>query len=300
MKSYLTALLFLFVLSAKTEESIIYKSLTLDSELEKDYRSFNLGAALSQKPQAESLYFSYGSIGLNTSSSRFETDGVTTVINNMDFNSGLAVAYDENFELLVNGGKTVSEETKFQKRYRNVEITFSKTGDQNSFPHFSLTGIFGSGDIEQTISFKVFNTTFTRTPEIDQSVTGAKIGFNPTDYLKFKLAIKGYVYSRSKEDLQKAYSSIFLNTNSTSLVSTIGGLPENSFDTSVNYFINDLYSIEFFYATSLLIITDNKDQRIGFTVTRFFETFSGNLGLSQNKTESQQSISMLIGAVLDF
>lgn len=125
------------------------------------------------------------------------------------------------------------------------------------------------------------------------------VGFG-WDYLKFKLAVKAYTYSKSKDDLQKAYSSLFLNTNSTSLVSTIGGLPENSLDLGINYFGNDLYSFELFYGTSLLIITDNKDQRLGASVTRYFNSFSGNIGFSQNKTESQQSNSLLIGAAIDF
>ncbi len=300
MRFFLTTLLIVFVLSAKAEERVIYKCLSFDSEVEKDYRSFNFGAVVSQRPQEDSLYFSYGSFSFNSASSRFETNGEETVINNRDINGSLAVAYSENFEFLINGGQAISEETKFQKRYRNMELTFSKAGEQNSFPHFSLTAIFGSADIEQTISIKILNTTFTRTPELDQSVTGARFSFSPTDYLKFKLGVKAYTYSRSKEDLQKAYSSIFLNVNSTSLVSTIGGLPENSLDVGINYFINDLYSAEFFYGTSLLIITDNKDQRLGFTLTRFFESFSGNIGLSQNKTESQQSNSILIGAAIDF
>lgn len=300
MKFFITALLFVSISSAKAEESVIYKSISFDSEIDKDYRSFNFGASVSKKPQEDSLYFSYGSFSLISASSRFDTDGETTVINNRDINGSIAVAYAENFEFMINAGQAISDETMFQKRYRNAEFTFSKAGEQSSFPHFSLTALFGSSDIEQTISVKILNTTITRTPQLDQSVTGARISLSPTDYLKFKLAVKAYTYSKSKDDLQKAYSSLFLNTNSTSLVSTIGGLPENSLDLGINYFGNDLYSFELFYGTSLLIITDNKDQRLGASVTRYFNSFSGNIGFSQNKTESQQSNSLLIGAAIDF
>ena len=275
-------------------------TLRADSEFGSKYRALRIeGRAAEMKPES----WHFAGLGLTAGSAvsknENKTTGEITENTTREFSGNLAAGYNKEWLLTLSYDWSHTPDTEFKQNMTGIQLTYTHPyGDGQSW------GLgFGNyqGKIEHHLSFKILNTTITRDVSLDQKENQITLSFTPIRELSFLLQASSFSYSKSKQDLQTAFANRFLNTYTSDLVNSIGGLPESSAKISATYLLNEDWDFNAIFSQSKLIVDDSSLKRSELTVSRYWEAwvFGGGLGHSTGDGFSETTALLSIGYAWD-
>lgn len=150
----------------------------------------------------------------------------------------------------------------------------------------------GGGKIRQNLVFPILG--IEREVELDQREQRAFANLAPADWLLIKLDLRRYEYSKSNEDIRRAFQRRLLNTYATELISSVASLPEYSGALEFVILIGESWDLDIYSQATQILVEENKSNRTELVLTRHFPKWSLGGGVSRNKTPTTLDGALLL------
>lgn len=257
-------------------------------------RSSGLAAvSLSENREgSESWHFSQWNMSFTTSQAKSE-DSVTGEISTTrgrDLSAGAGIAYNRswNFDLSVMSSTT--PETDYRQSGAHLQTAYRYESEKL----LVQPGIvFGKSKINQKLSFKILNAFVNRDVELEQQELGAFLLLAPWEWFSVRVDGSIFSYSKSKEQLQTAYASRFLNYYTSDLISNIGGLPEYSASAELVFLFSPRWDVSYLAQRTHLIVDDSESVKNQLILTYSADSWSLGGGMSQLRTSQSNEGSLV-------
>lgn len=286
---YLTFLLF------SNTEAFARDKLTFDLEAGRGYSSELVGYSWFRPSEKEAVFqvnsFDFA-VGANQSKSENATTGETTVSRGREFSAGIGLDSDGPWRFDFSLQSSSTPETKYSQIGADIKVIY-----EASVWNFGFGA--GGAKIRQPISVTVLGTNVSRDAELDQRNFRCTMGVAAADFLKLKVDFRLYSYSRSKEELQAAYASRFLNYTTSDFVSNIGGLPESTIAFNGILILGDEWDLDIYFQTRRLIVDDSLAKKNQLILTHYLERWSTGVGLSHSETSQVTDNTVLLSLGLE-
>ncbi|MGZ5280103.1 MAG: hypothetical protein ACXWC9_09185 [Pseudobdellovibrionaceae bacterium] len=264
-----------------------------DSEISSGYVSQHFQVRGEGFP-SESYHFASWSLGVGGARSQIEnTSGEVTESNSRDFSVGADFGYSKSWFLALSADSNKAFETEYTHSTAGIQLSYTHPykNDQSW-----SAGIGASqGSIKQHLSAQILNTRFGRDVNLDQNESHFFIGWSPMAELFMQIRTSFFSYSRSKQELNAAFQSPFLNTFTSELVSSIGGLPESQLQARVTYQLDPDWDLSFNTSQTKHIVDDSLSRRSEITGTYYVKAWLFEAGLGRSQSENLSELSGIFG-----
>ena len=263
------------------------KTLGLQAEAGREYGNLYGTFEGSKIDPKNSFYFSFWALSLGAEQTRTGDIVTGRTISNQSRESyiSLGVSSKAEWDLLIVRENTDSKETDFSQIENALQLShhfLSESGDQFAV----LDLLYGKSTIRQTFFFDIPGSPSEEKAELDQQKFSAALAFRANPQLNLRFSGTGYTYSKSKDELQAAYSSTYVNDNVSEFVATISDLPEHEFEVGMSYTFLPQRELIFNFENKHLIVDDSDSKTLEILVSRSFSDWQLTGGPVLNRSAS--------------
>jgi len=283
LKFHIHLLIFLFPLVSQGY------TIRSDSEVSAGYVSQHFQVRGEGFP-SESFHFAGWSLGAGGARSKNEDgSGDVTESNSRDFALGADFGYSKSWFLALTADSNKATETEYSQSTAGAQLSYTHQLENDR--SWSVGIGASQGSIKQHISVQILNTRFGRDVHLDQNEAHFFVGWSPMKDLLLQLRASSFSYSRSKQELQTAFQSPFLNTFTSDLVSSIGGLPESQLQARATYQLNSEWDLTVITSQTKRIVDNSLSRRGEITGTYYMEAWLLEAGLGRSQSENTTELS---------
>lgn len=289
-------LFFIFTHSARADYH-----LNLDSEVAKGYAAF--GATFNSLLETDSSFvsFSQWNLSAHRSQSKLKDESLDEVItyHGTDGSAGIGLLWgsklNSDFSIFSNS----TSETQYRQAGLAIDLSLPLSEE------WAVGMGYGNSGIRQKFSFLILNQNISRELELEQKEWNFLARYTHAKWLTVSVKGRSYSYSRSKTELQAAYSNRFLNYYVTDLISSISGLPQSSVSLSFLAILNTQWEMEAIFQRTHLIVDDSESKKNQLLAAYYFDNavlsnLSLGFGVSQSETVSTKDNSLLLNLGCNF
>lgn len=273
---------------------------SLDAESGVGFSSLNLALDASRgRARPNEIWLSrYGVYAGGTQSkSEDATTNQSTTYRSQDVGGSLGVNLGPAWSLTGSLFSTRTPETSYAQAGGGIDLAFTWRASVDETvgfsPYLSLSVGRSSSNIRQSFQFTVLGFTSGRDLELQQQSTSIGFSAMPAEWINLGVSLTRTTYDRPTEELRAAFNNRFLVGSASSVVSTIGGLPESNLSGNLGFYFLDDWELEILRSTTRLLIDGSANHMTQLTGYYNWGDWRFGLGAARNETATNRTNSAL-------
>jgi hypothetical protein len=259
---------------------------SMDTEVGRDLSVLNLTVSQEWDSESEQLFLSDWSAAAGGAQAKTEdlSTGAFLTTRSRHWQASLGFGYDRHWRAGASVFSSNTTEPNFTQRGFEASIGSRawQLGASAWAMGFEVQG--SQSRIKQDLNIRILNTQTQREVELDQFESGISLKFYWLEKVFLSLNLAEFQYSRSKEDLQRAFTSRILNTVATDLISSLGSLPEKTESIQVIWSATPSLDLIASAARNTFIVDGSTNRRQKVVLENHYRDWSFGGGISRSET----------------